>query len=283
VMAAPAMETHMWQHPATRANVDTITRRGVMLVGPAEGNLASGGRGPGRMAEPDEILDTARALLAKSGDMAGLRVVVTAGGTREAIDPVRYLTNRSSGKMGHALAAAARDRGAAVTLITTVSLPVPAGVESVRVDSASEMKAAVLAHIPGADVLVMAAAVADFRPASRGKQKIKKTTPELTIRLERTDDILAAVGEERRQSGWPRCVVCFAAETQDVLKNAATKLSQKGLDLIAANDVSRRDAGFEVDTNQVAVISADGSVEKLPLLSKLETAHRIWDRARACL
>jgi phosphopantothenoylcysteine decarboxylase/phosphopantothenate--cysteine ligase len=278
ILVAPAMETDMWQHPATQANVARLAEWGLHFVGPAEGRLASGAVGRGRMAEPETILDAARQVLAKQGDMAGKRVVVTAGGTREALDPVRYLTNRSSGKMGYALAEVARDRGAVVTLISTVNLPLPLGMELVCVESAADMKAAVLAALPQSDALVMAAAVADYRPATVAEQKIKKTDNDLVFPLARTDDILQAVAIERQQTGWPLCAVGFAAETQDLLDNAAEKLTRKHLDFIIANDVSRSDTGFTVDTNQVTILGADGSAEALPLLSKVEVAEIVWDR-----
>jgi phosphopantothenoylcysteine decarboxylase/phosphopantothenate--cysteine ligase len=230
------------------------------------------------MAEAEEIFEAIRQTLAQKGDLAGWRVVVTAGGTREALDPVRYLTNRSSGKMGYALAEAARDRGAEVTLISTAGLALPRGVKLVAVDSAAQMKAAVLAATSQADALIMAAAVADYRPASVAEHKIKKSDDDLVMPLGRTEDILLSVAGQRGQTGWPRCVVGFAAETQALLDNAAGKLARKKLDYIVANDVSRSDAGFAVDTNQVTIIGADETVETLPLLSKIEVADEIWDR-----
>ncbi len=279
ILVAPAMETDMWQHPATQENMLRLQKWGVAVVGPAEGRLASGRMGQGRMVEPEEIVDMARLMLAKGGDLAGLRVVVTAGGTREALDPVRYITNHSSGRMGHALAEAARDRGADVVLISTAALPDLHGVTRIAVDSAQEMKDTVLAAAQSADALVMAAAVADYRPVQCALHKIKKAdNNDLVLPLTRTDDILLAVDAQRRQLGRPRCVVGFAAETENLLKNAAAKLKRKGLDWIAANDVTRPDAGFAVDTNQVTLLGADGSITTLPLLSKLEVAHEIWDR-----
>jgi phosphopantothenoylcysteine decarboxylase/phosphopantothenate--cysteine ligase len=222
-------------------------------------------------------------VLGAGGDLAGKRVIVTAGGTREALDPVRYITNRSSGKMGYALAETARDRGAGVTLISTASLPLPRGVTLVAVDSAAEMKQAVLHNMPQADVLVMAAAVADYRPAATAAHKIKKSDDDLVLPLARTDDITIAVAEVRGQTGWPRCVVGFAAETQNLLENAAGKLKRKSLDLIVANDVSRSDAGFAVDTNLVTILASDSEPQTLPLLSKVEVADAIWDRVLARL
>ncbi|MFQ5576125.1 MAG: bifunctional phosphopantothenoylcysteine decarboxylase/phosphopantothenate--cysteine ligase CoaBC [Anaerolineae bacterium] len=278
ILVAPAMESDMWQHPATQTNIARLVEWGVSVVGPAEGRLASGATGRGRMVEPDAIVDAARRVLGQTGDMAGKRVVVTAGGTREPLDPVRYITNRSTGKMGYALAKVARDRGADVTLISTVNLPPPAGVALVNAGSAAEMKEAVLQAIARADALVMAAAVADYRPATVAGQKIKKSGAELVLSLTRTADILQAVAAHRQKTGCPRCVVGFAAETEDLLDNAAQKLARKRLDYIAANDVSRPDAGFAAPTNQITLLGADGSVEQLPLLSKAEAAARIWDR-----
>jgi phosphopantothenoylcysteine decarboxylase/phosphopantothenate--cysteine ligase len=278
ILLAPAMETDMWQHPATQANVARLTNWGVEWVGPAEGRLASGAMGRGRMVEPEEILEAVRQLLAKQGDLAGRHVVVTAGGTREALDPVRYLTNRSSGKMGYALAEAARDRGAEVTLISTTNLPLPRGVKLVAVDSAAQMKEAVLAAVSQADALVMAAAVADYRPAHVAEHKIKKADDDLTLALGRTEDILMRVAQQRDQTARLRCVVGFAAETQSLLDHAAQKLARKKLDYIVANDVSRNDSGFAVDTNQVTIIGADETVETLPLLRKVAVADEIWNR-----
>jgi len=278
LLIAPAMESAMWAHPATQANVATLVARGATLVGPAAGHLASGAAGVGRMSEPEEILEMARVVLGRSGDLAGRRVVVSAGGTREAIDPVRFISNRSSGKMGYALALAARDRGAQVTLVTAASLPDPAGVKTAHVESAAEMRDAILAASDGADALVMAAAVADYRPVEAAAQKIKKTEDRLTLQLTRTADILAEVARLREAGRGPKVTVGFAAETQDLLANAREKLQRKQLDLMVANDISAADAGFAVDTNRVTLLSCDGSVEALPLMSKEEVAHEIWDR-----
>ncbi len=281
VLIAPAMETDMWEHPATKQNVQSLTDWGVMMVEPAAGRLASGRIGYGRMAEPDEIVDVARWVLARHGDMRGLRVVVTAGGTREPLDPVRYLTNRSSGRMGHALAEVARDRGATVTLISAAKLPVPHGVSPVAVDTAAQMTDAVLAAIPAADALVMAAAVADYRPATVAARKIKKTDGDLQLPLARTDDILRRVAAFRAETGFPKVVVGFAAETDDLLENARAKLTRKRLDWIVANDVTRADAGFAVETNRVTLLGADGTVESLPLMAKTDVAAEIWNRVTA--
>ncbi|MGQ9787565.1 MAG: bifunctional phosphopantothenoylcysteine decarboxylase/phosphopantothenate--cysteine ligase CoaBC [Anaerolineae bacterium] len=281
LVIAPAMESHMWEHPATQANLATLRARGAIQVGPATGHLASGASGVGRMSEPEEIIAAARLVLARNGDLAGRRIVVSAGGTREAIDPVRFIGNRSSGKMGYALAATARDRGAQVVLITApTALPDPYGIQLVRVESASEMRDAVLAVLEGADALVMAAAVADYRPDQVSPQKIKKTEERLILELTRTPDILGEVADLRATGRGPRVVVGFAAETADLLANAQAKLRQKRLDMIAANDVSAPDAGFGVDTNRVTLLWADGTIEPLPLMSKEELAHIIWDRVQ---
>ena len=285
ILLAPAMETHMWQHPATQANMDTLFARGVKTIGPAEGRMASGAMGPGRMVEPDDIVGMARVVLAEKGKLAGQRVVVTAGGTREAMDPVRFVSNHSSGKMGYAVAEVARDRGAQVTLITTVNRPEPFGVEIVHVNSAEQMLKAVLKASQDADILVMAAAVADFRPATIAEQKIKKQIgmEGMTLEMVRNPDILAEVAQQKstknglHTGAGPRFTVGFAAETEDLLRNAKSKLERKKLDLIVANDVTATDAGFAVDTNRVSLLAADGSIQELPLMSKIEVAEAIFD------
>jgi phosphopantothenoylcysteine decarboxylase/phosphopantothenate--cysteine ligase len=278
-LIAPAMESDMWAHPATQANVATLKERGASFVGPAAGHLASGAEGVGRMSEPEEIFEMTRVVLGRRGDLAERRVVVSAGGTREAIDPVRFVSNHSSGKMGYALALAARDRGAHVTLVTAPTcLPDPVGVETTHVESATDMRDAVLSACEGADALVMAAAVADYRPVETVTHKIKKNGDQVTLQLSRTPDILAEVALLRNAGRGPKVTVGFAAETEDLLANARKKLQRKRLDLIAANDVSAIDAGFAVDTNRVTLLSADGSVEALPLMSKDDVAHKIWDQ-----
>ncbi len=279
LLAAPAMETDMWHHPATQANVEKLRAWGITLVGPAAGRLASGATGEGRMAEPDEIIGMAQIVLARAGDLAGQRVVVTAGGTREAIDPVRFISNHSSGKMGYAAAEVARNRGAAVTLITTVSRPEPVGIKVIHVDSAQLMLHAVLAETRDAALLVMAAAVADFRPVAIASQKIKKKdgTEGLTVEMTRNPDILAEVAKQKLAGYGPRVTVGFAAETEDLLGNAKSKLKRKRLDLIAANDVTAPDAGFAVDTNRVTLLAANGTVTELPLMSKSDVAEAIFD------
>ncbi len=278
MILAPAMDAGMYAHPATAANVEILRARGAVFVGPAAGHLASGLVGVGRMAEPAEILDTARLILAQSGPLSGKHIVITAGGTQEPIDPVRVITNRSSGKQGYAVARAALDAGATVTLITApTSLVPPLGCRVVSVKTAAEMQAAVLAETAQADALVMAAAVADFRPAQASSEKIKKEKTIPQIHLERTADILADVAARRAQSGFPRRVVGFAAESQDLLQNAQSKLTRKHLDLIVANDITAPDAGFEVETNRVTLLFADGRTETLPLQQKTEVARRIVD------
>jgi phosphopantothenoylcysteine decarboxylase/phosphopantothenate--cysteine ligase len=279
LLIAPAMESDMWAHPATQANVASLRERGATFVGPRGGHLASGAEGLGRMSEPEEILEMARVVLGRGGDLAERRVVVSAGGTREGIDPVRFVSNYSSGKMGYALALAARDRGAHVTLVTAPTcLADPVGVETAHIESASEMRDAVLFACQGADALVMAAAVADYQPAETSAQKIKKNGDQLALQLDRTPDILAEVARLREAGRGPKVAVGFAAETEDLLENARDKLLRKRLDLIAANDVGAADAGFAVDTNRVTLLSADGVAEALPLMAKKDVAHEIWDR-----
>lgn len=279
LLIAPAMESHMWEHPATQANLAALTARGVSTVGPGSGHLASGAAGVGRMSEPEDVVAAGRLLLARNGDLAGRRVVVSAGGTREAIDPVRFIGNRSSGKMGYALATAARDRGAEVMLVAApTALSDPVGIEVVHVESAEQMQQAVMSAVVEADAMVMAAAVADYQPGETQAHKIKKTGERLMLELTRTPDILAEVAELRASGRGARVVVGFAAETEDLLDNARAKLQRKRLDLIVANDVSAPDAGFAVDTNRVTLLWACGTVEPLPLMSKDDVAHAIWDR-----
>ncbi len=279
VMVAPAMDAGMFAHPATQANLATLVARGATVVGPEAGHLASGLVGKGRLTDPAEIVGRVRYLLTRRGALAGRRVVVTAGGTREPVDPVRYLTNRSSGKQGYAVAQAALDAGAEVTLISTVdTLPLPPGATLVPVATAQEMADAVLTQARAADVLIMAAAVADFRPAHPTDHKIKKEGGVPTVELVANPDILLAVADQRRAAGMPVVVVGFAAETDDLLQNAQAKLERKGLNFIVANDVSAPDAGFAVDTNRVTLLGADGWSETLPLQSKADVADRLIDR-----
>jgi phosphopantothenoylcysteine decarboxylase/phosphopantothenate--cysteine ligase len=274
VVLAPAMHSEMWEHPAVQDNVATLLRRGVRVVPPEEGRLAGGDVGTGRLASPASIVEAVEVALGTRRDLVGLHVVVTAGGTREPIDPVRYVGNRSSGKQGHALAAEAADRGAKVTLVTTVDLPVPPDADVVRVETAAEMEEAVLAIEGAADVVVMAAAVADFRPARVADQKLKKQAGVPEIVLEPTPDILAGLGKRRR----PRqTIVGFAAETAEVRENAAAKLAAKGADLIVANDVTAPGAGFEHDTNHVVIMHADGTEREVRLADKRAIARSVFD------
>jgi phosphopantothenoylcysteine decarboxylase/phosphopantothenate--cysteine ligase len=280
VIVAPAMHTEMWEHAAVQENLTTLRRRGVQVVDPESGRLAGGDVGEGRLADPARIVAAAAAVLARGQDLAGVRVLVTAGGTREAIDPVRFVGNRSSGKMGIAVARAAASRGAAVTLVSTVRpAPAPAGAapdrfETVAVESAEDMHREVLARFAAVDVVVMAAAVADFRPKATAGEKLKKRDGVPEIVLEPTPDILGALSEARTS----QLLVGFAAETERIREHAAEKLARKRLDLIVANDVSAPDAGFEVDTNRALLLDSSGACEETPLLSKAALAGVILDR-----
>jgi len=279
VVVAPAMNVEMWAHPATRENVQRLHGRGVHFIDPEEGYLACRTVGAGRLADPDEIVRRACEIISITAnpqqDLRGERVLITAGPTQEALDPVRYLSNRSSGKMGYAVAETALARGAQVTLITgPVSITAPEGAHTIAVRSATEMYQAVKDNLDGSSMVVMAAAVADYRPASVYQQKIKKNGNAMVLNLEPTDDILAAVARERGS----RIVIGFAAETENVIENATKKLKQKGVDLIVANDVSGSDSGFDVDNNRIALVSA-AQVVVLPLLSKREAAAQIIDAA----
>jgi phosphopantothenoylcysteine decarboxylase / phosphopantothenate---cysteine ligase len=274
VIVAPAMHTEMWEHPAVQDNLATLARRGVIIVPPEEGRLAGGDVGRGRLAAPETIVRAVEAALGADRDLSGLRVLVTAGGTREPIDPVRFVGNRSSGKQGHALAAEAATRGAKVTLISTVDLPVPPQADVVRVETAAEMEDAVQAAGASADVVVMAAAVADFRPARVAEKKLKKQAGVPEIALEPTPDILAGLGKRKRPG---QTIVGFAAETDEVRQNAAAKLAAKGIDLIVANDVTAPGAGFEHDTNHVVIMDADGTEREVPLADKRAIARAVFD------
>jgi phosphopantothenoylcysteine decarboxylase/phosphopantothenate--cysteine ligase len=274
VVLAPAMHTEMWEHPAVQDNLATLTRRGVTIVPPEEGRLAGGDIGKGRLAAPATIVGSVEAALGAGRDLSGLHVLVTAGGTREPIDPVRFVGNRSSGKQGHALAAEATARGAKVTLVSTVDLPVPPHADVIRVETAAEMEEAVHAAEASADVVVMAAAVADFRPAQVAGRKLKKQAGVPEITLEPTPDILAGLGARKRPG---QTIVGFAAETDEVRKNAAAKLAAKGIDLIVANDVTALGAGFEHDTNQVVIMDADGTEREVPLADKRAIARAVFD------
>lgn len=285
VLVAPAMDGGMFEHPATQANLQTLRQRGVQILGPAKGRMASGLVGLGRMLEPAEILGHVRLALSRNGPLAGKHVVVSAGGTQEPLDPVRYLTNRSSGKQGFALAQAALDLGARVSLVvgaTAAALSTPTGAERTDVQTAAQMAEAVLGLSREADVLIMAAAVADFRPRQVQAHKIKKgALPR--IELEHTQDILLAVAEQRRRVGRPAVVVGFAAESERLLENAQDKLERKGLSMIVANDISAPDAGFAVDTNRVSLVLPGGVVEHLPLMTKDEVAGEVLRRVVSLL
>jgi phosphopantothenoylcysteine decarboxylase / phosphopantothenate---cysteine ligase len=274
VLVAPAMHTEMWEHPAVQENLATLARRGVTIVPPEEGRLAGGDMGKGRLAAPARIVEAVEAALGAGRHLSGLSVLVTAGGTREPIDPVRFVGNRSSGKQGHALATEAAARGAKVTLVSTVDLPVPPQVDVVQVETAAEMDEAVRAAGASADVVVMAAAVADFRPAQVAERKLKKHAGVPEITLEPTPDILAGLGARKRPG---QTIVGFAAETDEMRQNAAAKLAAKGIDLIVANDVTAPGAGFEHDTNQVVIIDADGTEREVPLADKRAIARAVFD------
>ena len=278
LLVAPAMDANMFDHPATQENVARLRNRGVFIAGPAPGRLASGLMGMGRLVEPADLLGHIAAALGKHGDLAGRRVVVSAGGTQEAIDPVRVITNHSSGRMGFAVAEAARDRGADVVLVTApVALPDPPQIRVVPVRSAQDMCDVVLAETVHADALIMAAAVADYRPSVAAEQKIKKTAAdEMTIELDKTTDILATARGDFVRVG-------FSAESENLETNAADKVRRKDLDLIVANDITEEGSGFGVDTNRVVLIDREMAVERLPLLTKYEVGHRILDRVAALL
>ena len=281
VLVCPAMHTEMWEHPAVQANLATLRERGVHVVEPESGRLAGGDEGAGRLADPGVIAARVIELLHGGGaSLLGRTVLVTAGGTREAIDPVRYVGNRSSGKMGHALANVAARRGARVVLVTTASAGADDGVEIVRVESADEMHDAVTARARAADAVIMAAAVADFRPKSVAGEKLKKRDGVPEIILEPTVDILAALGASKPAG---QVVVGFAAETEHVRENAAAKLAAKRVDLIVANDVSAPDAGFEVDTNRAVLLDAAGGVEETELVTKEALAGIVLDRVAEML
>jgi phosphopantothenoylcysteine decarboxylase/phosphopantothenate--cysteine ligase len=288
LLVAPAMDGGMFSHPATQANLEILRQRGVTILGPAEGHLASGLKGTGRMLEPSELLGYIRLALASGGPLAGKKVVITAGGTHEPIDPVRVIANRSSGKQGFALAQAALDLGGQVILVSgPVHLPTPVGAQRVEVETTEQMHAAVLAHIPQAEALVMAAAVADFRSAEPSAQKIKRKAGAPLVQLVANPDILEAVAGYRAEHGWPRVSVGFAAESQDLLENARHKLEGKQLDMIAANDIRASDAGFSADTNRVTLLYSrlvnGNQVEALPLMSKEEVAQIIMERIMTLL
>jgi phosphopantothenoylcysteine decarboxylase/phosphopantothenate--cysteine ligase len=300
VLVAPAMNTVMWRHPATQRNLQKLRDDGVHLIDPDEGEMACGTIGPGRLSEPEQIVSAALELLRQQSrrttpppngaetlgqgapagnppaDLSGERFVITAGATRELIDPVRFISNRSSGRMGFALAEAARDRGAQVTIVAGVtSVDSPRGVRLVRVSSAEEMRVAVAAEVSTATIFMAAAAVSDYRAKEKANTKIKKSEAEMELKLERTVDILSEVAQARTNG---QLLIGFAAETNDLLTHAREKLDNKGLDAVVANDVSREDAGFDSENNAVVILLRDDPQPiELPLMSKLETAHRILD------
>ncbi|MFO7773637.1 MAG: bifunctional phosphopantothenoylcysteine decarboxylase/phosphopantothenate--cysteine ligase CoaBC [Dehalococcoidia bacterium] len=272
VIIAPAMETNMYNNSVTQDNLSKLKARGFVIIGPATGWLASGREGLGRLADVNDIVDSVCQVLERGADLAGKHIVVTAGGTQEPIDPVRYISNRSSGKMGYALAEAARDRGAKVTLVTApTSLPRCTGVDVMAVGTAQEMSQAVEKITARADALIMAAAVSDYRPTRIAEEKMKKTEAGLTLELECTPDILGSVKGDFIKVG-------FAAESSNLVENARQKLQQKGLDLIVANDITASDSGFGADTNRVTIIDREGRIDDLPLVPKREVAERVLDR-----
>ena len=286
IAVAPAMDGGMYSHPATQANLATLRERGVNIWGPAAGHMASGLSGKGRMLEPEQLAGQLRQYLGRDGILKNRIVVITAGGTREPIDPVRVISNRSSGKQGYAIAQAALDAGAKVVLISgPVSLIPPVGASLVQVTTAAEMAEAVDVETDGADLLIMAAAVADYRPVQPADKKIKKDKNGLqALELESTEDILLRLAERKKETGvGPSFIVGFAAETENLLENARTKLDKKGLDLIAANDVSRIDAGIGVDHNQVLLIWPDGRTKDLGLLPKSAVGSALIEEAARLL
>ncbi|MSQ40805.1 MAG: bifunctional phosphopantothenoylcysteine decarboxylase/phosphopantothenate--cysteine ligase CoaBC [Dehalococcoidia bacterium] len=278
VLFAPAMDAHMWENAATQENVARLKARGYTIAGPAWGRMASGLMGQGRLLEPEDLVGHIKASLGRKGDLAGYTIVVSAGGTQEPLDPVRIITNRSSGKQGYAIAEAARDRGALVVLVTAASLPNPAGMEVRHVDTVASMREAVLSACARADALIMAAAVSDYRAAQVATQKMKKegSADGLTLHLVKNADFFLEVPEGVLRVG-------FAAESEELLANAQKKLHDKGLVLIAANDITGADSGFNVDTNRVTILDRDGGVQELPLLDKYEVGHRLLDRVKGYL
>jgi phosphopantothenoylcysteine decarboxylase/phosphopantothenate--cysteine ligase len=274
ILIAPAMDAGMFEHPATQENIDILKNRGIYFAGPDEGHMASGLSGRGRMVEPAELMGYIRMTLGKGGKLSGKKIVVTAGGTQEPLDPVRMLSNKSSGKQGYAIAQAALDAGGNVVLITALtSLTGPVGARVIQVQTAQEMQEAVLAEAKGAEALVMAAAVADFRPKVVAKSKLKKRDGIPQVELEAAPDILLAVAGMKSRK--PRVVIGFAAESKNLIENASRKLKSKKLDILVANDISAPDAGFSVDTNRVTLLFPNAKEEALPLMSKSEVAEII--------
>ena len=277
IIIAPAMDANMFDNPATEANITTLIGRGFFIAGPAEGRLASGLMGKGRMIEPFDIMGAASMLLGKDGDLSGKKIVVSAGGTEEAIDPVRNITNRSSGKMGYAIAEAARDRGAMVSLVAAPNhLAKPIGISVTNIQSAEDMKKAIEDECLEADALIMAAAVADWRPLEKLDSKAKKDKSDhWSLELVKNPDIVAGINSSKLIK------VGFAAESENLVENSKTKIESKNLDFIVANDITAADSGFSVDTNRVTIIHPDGTTEVLPLMSKYDVAHSILDRVKS--
>ncbi|MEC7913612.1 MAG: bifunctional phosphopantothenoylcysteine decarboxylase/phosphopantothenate--cysteine ligase CoaBC [Chloroflexota bacterium] len=277
IIIAPAMDANMFDNAATQANVTTLITRGVFIAGPANGRLASGLIGQGRMVEPSNIISSASMILGKDGDFSGKKIVVSAGGTEEAIDPVRNITNRSSGKMGYAIAEAARDRGAVVSLVAGPNaIPKPVGILVTNVQSAEEMKKVIETECDGADALIMAAAVADWRPLKKMDSKAKKSTSDTwSLELVKNPDIIGSIKNDSLIK------VGFAAESENLIENSKTKVKSKNLDFIVANDITAKDSGFSVDTNKVTIIHANGNIESLPLMSKYDVGHSILDRVKS--
>ena len=277
IIIAPAMDANMFDNAATQANVTTLITRGVFIAGPANGRLASGLIGQGRMVEPSNIISSASMILGKDGDFSGKKIVVSAGGTEEAIDPVRNITNRSSGKMGYAIAEAARDRGAVVSLVAGPNaIPKPVGILVTNVQSAEEMKKVIETECDGADALIMAAAVADWRPLKKMDSKAKKSTSDTwSLELVKNPDIIGSIKNDSLIK------VGFAAESENLIENSKTKGKSKNLDFIVANDITAKDSGFSVDTNKVTIIHANGNIESLPLMSKYDVGHSILDRVKS--
>ncbi|MFW6150881.1 MAG: bifunctional phosphopantothenoylcysteine decarboxylase/phosphopantothenate--cysteine ligase CoaBC, partial [Chloroflexota bacterium] len=272
VIVAPAMDAHMYENAATQDNLSTLRKRGVTIVEPESGRLASSKEGPGRLANVERILGVVHRVLGRDGDLAGRRVVVTAGGTQEPIDPVRHVGNRSSGKMGYAMAEAARDRGAEVVLVSgPTCLPKPGGMEIVDVRTTEDMSRATVKATDGSDVLIMAAAVADYRPKAESAQKIKKSGAEIVLELEETPDILGSIRGNVIKVG-------FAAESGNLVDNAREKLQKKRLDLMVANDITATDSGFGTEENRVTILDREGNVADLPLLPKRQVADHVLDR-----
>jgi|TARA_B100000959_G_scaffold48613_1_gene49918 phosphopantothenoylcysteine decarboxylase/phosphopantothenate--cysteine ligase len=277
IIIAPAMDANMFDNAATQANVTKLVTRGVFIAGPANGRLASGLIGQGRMVEPSDIISSANMILGKDGDLSGKKIVVSAGGTEEAIDPVRNITNRSSGKMGYAIAEAARDRGAIVSLVAAPNaLPKPVGILVTKIQSTEEMKKVIDTECDGADALIMAAAVADWRPLEKLDSKAKKSTSDTwSLKLVKNPDIIASIKNDSLIK------VGFAAESEDLIENSKVKIKSKNLDFIVANDITAKDSGFSVDTNKVTIIHSNGNIESLPLMSKYDVAHSILDRVKS--